>query len=248
MTTHSQFEARVAARKEELAQQPPAKKGLRRVVAIGAGVLALALILGAVLFMAPVFTVRNVNVEGNKIATVKDITDAAEIVEGENLLRLDTAAAANKVASVPWVQTVTVDRSLPTSVDIKITEREVVAFVKSAEGDRLIDSNGHEFVIAKPPTGAVEITNIDSRDLEKAAIQRSSAVEILSHVNDRIRAKLVAIDASSQHNYVLKFRDGRTVTWGANENNEAKAISLETVVKLRGKDWNITNPELVTKK
>ena len=73
-------------------------------------------------------------------------------------------------------------------------------------------------------------------------------MEILSHVNDRIRAKLVAIDASSQHNYVLKFRDGRTVTWGANENNEAKAISLETVVKLRGKDWNITNPELVTKK
>lgn len=247
MTTNSHFDARVAARRKEVAAQEGQRRNGRKIVAIIAGVLAVLLIAGAVLYMAPVFTVREYKVTGNNIATVEEIQEAAQVPEGANLLHVDTNAAARSVAKVPWVQSVTVDRALPSTLSIEVTEREVVAFVKSRDGDRLIDSHGNEFVIAAPPKGAVEIAGLDG-DAAKGEKQRASAVAILAAVSEKVRAKVDRLEVEGDYKYVFHLKDGRSVVWGANDNNEAKAAAMDTVLKMRGKDWNITNPEMVTKK
>ncbi len=45
------------------------------------------------------------------------------------------------------------------------------------------------------------------------------------------------------------MKDGRTVTWGANNgdaDNANKARAFASVLKMDGQNWNISNPELVT--
>ena len=44
------------------------------------------------------------------------------------------------------------------------------------------------------------------------------------------------------------LKDERTVFWGASEDNANKALAFETILKMEGQNWNISNPELVTSK
>ena len=45
---------------------------------------------------------------------------------------------------------------------------------------------------------------------------------------------------------MLRLREGRTVVWGAAEDNANKALALESVLQMEGTEFNISNPELVT--
>ena len=49
-----------------------------------------------------------------------------------------------------------------------------------------------------------------------------------------------------KYTYELRTADGRTVVWGAPEDNENKALALETVLQMDGQRFNIANPQLVT--
>ena len=51
-----------------------------------------------------------------------------------------------------------------------------------------------------------------------------------------------------KYSATLHLTGGRTVVWGANDDNADKARAFSTVLQMDGTQWNITNPELVTKR
>lgn len=223
-------------------------KGARKIVGlIVAGVLVALLLIAGVLYAAPVLTISAFNVTGTQRLTPKQVVEASGLHEGDNLLRISARDAAAGVAALPWADSVTVSRTLPHTVDIEVREREAVAFVDAPDGPHLIDARGREFVVETPPPGAVRIVGLSRDDEGAAARGRDMAVAIVAAIPADVRPTIAEIGVADGFNAILKMHDGRTVEWGANEDNANKALVLQTVLTMEGQRWNISNPELVTR-
>lgn len=205
-----------------------------------ATVLVIA-VLGAVAWFTPLFSVRNIEVEGQEHTTEAEIIEASGIREGENLLRLNYTQAATQVYELPWVKEVKATYSLPSTVHIAVEERTPLVWIARPEGIALVDESGHPFVIAEPPMGTVEVSGAaqDSLpDLEKI-------VEVAKSLGEQ-RPLVARIDAASPRDIMLELHDGRRVRWGAAEDNHDKARALKVVLSQEGQEWDISDPTLVT--
>ena len=79
---------------------------------------------------SPFFGVRAVRVRGNVHVQASELTARSGLLVGQNLFRVDLAAAARGVESSPWVISASVSRQLPSSIDIEVREHVPVARVQ----------------------------------------------------------------------------------------------------------------------
>lgn len=207
------------------------------------GVLCAMLLVGlaAAAPFTPLVAVREVRVDGTHTLSADEVRSLAGIESGTPMGRVPVHQAAENIAADPWVKTVTVSRSWPSTIAVEVVEHFPVAFVEQADGVHLIDSEGKDFIIAQPPAGAIELraASIDDRDA------LADAVAIAASISDQARGDVAAIECRP-NNFELLTGDGRRVFWGASEDNENKAIALEAVLQMEGREFNISNPALVT--
>lgn len=211
----------------------------RRTIAIVAGCIAFVLAVAAALPFTPAMPVDSVNVDGAVNLPAQEVESLAGIEAGTPIGRADVRGAAHRVAGNPWVESATVKRNWPNAVDISVEEHTPVAWIDQSGQPHLIDSEGTDFVVAEPPVGTVQLVNIGEGQMRQA-------VEVASSISDPARPQVRELTMEGEHSFVLKLQDGRTVTWGASEDNRNKALALETVLQLPGETFNISNPELVT--
>src|SRR5262249_31903465 len=76
--------------------------------------------------------VERIRVTGTQQATPRQVRLAARVKPGDAILFIDTGAIARRVERVAWVDKARVERSLGGEVDIHVTERRPVAWVRRA--------------------------------------------------------------------------------------------------------------------
>lgn len=88
------------------------------------------------------FEIAAVKLSGQRETTEFEILEALEIEQGTSLALFDAAAARERLARIPWVETVSVQKLYPGTLQVRIDERE--AFALWQRGDRLsvIDASG----------------------------------------------------------------------------------------------------------
>lgn len=213
----------------------------RRKAAGIAGSIALLVALAAAVPFTPVMPVNGVQVEGNHTLDAQHVEELTGIAEGTPMGRVDVHKAAEGVASDPWVKSVTVQRDWPSTVDVTVEEHAAVAYIKRDDGAHLIDADGKEFLNAEPPADAIELVGAPEGDEEALR----GAVAVASSISERARGQISAIQVG-KYTYELRTADGRKIIWGAPEDNANKALALETVLQMDGREFNISNPQLVT--
>lgn len=213
----------------------------RIVLAVTALVAGLLLVIG-VLWTFPVLRVSDITVSGSEHTPEELIVEATGVSPGDNLVRVDTGAAALGVADQPWVRSATVNRNWPSTLEVVVTERRAVMFSLESDGHHLIDEKGVPFVIDAPPEGAVEITGDRREDPETL----SGIAEVLESMPEHVRGMMKAVDAPGPHALTLLLHDGRTVFWGSSGDNHDKSLALEVVLQREGEHWNISHPAMVT--
>ncbi|OFT61959.1 cell division protein FtsQ [Corynebacterium sp. HMSC05D08] len=213
----------------------------KSITAIVAGILAVLVLAAAAVWLFPVFKVSSFEIQGNSHVDAAQVEESSGVAVGENLVRVDARAAASGVAHLPWVKSATVSRAFPSTLDIEVIEHEAVAF---REGNLLIDAEGKEFTTDTPPEGAVEITG----SAEPGSQDLRDAVDVLAALPQNLRAQVKSLEVKNAYSMTFHLQDERTVFWGASEDNANKALAFETVLKMEGQNWNISNPELVTSK
>ena len=79
-------------------------------------------VVATIFVMSVFFRITNIQVEGNSHYTDEEIIRAIDIEEGDNLFFFDRFAALSRVfAKLPYVEEVSVERSLPNKVIITVT-------------------------------------------------------------------------------------------------------------------------------
>ena len=116
---------------------------LRDMAASASGPVMFFLVIVAVIFVMSVFfRVSDIQVRGNTHYSDAEIIRAIDIEEGDNLFFFDRFAALSRVfAKLPYIDEVTVERSLPNRVIITVSESQALAYIVLGEEKWTIDHN-----------------------------------------------------------------------------------------------------------
>ena len=116
----------------------------RRKLNLGESIFFILLIILAayVLFISPLFTVREIAVEGSRELTPEIIIGQSGIITGTNIFKINLGQAAAGIKQLPAVKEVQIDRDFPGRILIKIAERKPVALLPVKDGLIAVDGEG----------------------------------------------------------------------------------------------------------
>lgn len=217
--------------------QNPPRKRLQWLVA---GLVALVVLLGVLVYAAPIVKVSQIDVQGTTNADPQAIREASAINAGDNMLRLNMAEAAKGVSTVPWVEKVTVKRSWPTTVTVDVTEHKAIGYVMDGDTPHVVDENGQVFLTGVKPEGSFEFKKTKADDARAI----DAATKALTALSDDLRGKLEGIEVESADSIRLFFPN-QAVYWGSAERADEKAEATRIVLGREG-NWNVSNPAMPT--
>ena len=87
-------------------------------------------------------TVQDVLVEGRAQTARDDILSALAVARGTPLLTVDPEAARARIEALPWVKTAVVERHLPDTLFVRLTERKPLALWQKDSQLALVDADG----------------------------------------------------------------------------------------------------------
>ena len=199
---------------------------------------------GYLLFFSSLLGVTSVAVTGLHRVSKDAVLRLAQVSEGAPLLRVDTAAAEERIASLPQVAEVTVGRSLPTTITIEVVERMPLAYAKEAKGVRLVDRAGVAFHrAAKVPKSLPELRTAKFGPRDPAT---KAAMAVLGGVPDKLREKIRVIRASTPGDVQFTLAGGKRVLWGDQRQSDRKAQVLAALLSRPGEVYDVSSPELPT--
>lgn len=219
--------------------------GLRRFRLWALPALALVITLAALAWFSPLLSVREVRIDGAGEIPEEQIRELLQVPETGSILRIDTAAMAARVATIPKVRSARVQRVLPSTVRVRIEPRTPVLYYDSPEGAHLLDADGIEYAIEPAPIGVPQL--VTARPGSADELTRA-AVAVARVLPPALEVQVETIRAAGASEISLTLRDGRTVLWGSSEDGERKSAVVVPLLTRPGTVFDVSSPSLVTVK
>ena len=137
-----------------------------------------AVVLAVVLGMSIFFKVQTVQVYGCGKYTPWEVSEAAGIETGSNLLAVSRAqVSGNIISNLPYVDTVRVGIILPDTVNIEITELDIVYSIQDAAGSWWLMNGDGKIVEQINAVTAKEYTQVLGVRLEVPAVGQQAVAQ-----------------------------------------------------------------------
>ena len=206
----------------------------------------------------PMYALTDIRVSTDGLLTRKQVLEIAEVEEGQNIFSFDLKKARRNLDQLPQVDRVEVRRLVPDRVDIKIIERQPVAWVAPAadsplavgEQAMLVDSRGYVMrsrKIQPEHTALPVIIGISMEDV--AAGQKLPSAEALAAIDlirlsaDDLRWQPRVVDVSK--GYCLLVTDHRkakiTFAFDGLEDQLARLKHLIEIVEPTHREFQSVN-------
>lgn len=215
--------------------------GVRGAVIAAAVVLVLTASVLTVWF-SPLLSVREVRVSGLDLIEQDEVLAVLGEVEGTPLLRMDTTAAANRIAGIARVGKVRVRTDYPSTLRVEVTERVPVAFVDTGDGPHLIDVEGIDFAAQEPPMFTPRL----DPDPQAGPEELRSALAVLAELPPVVADQLESIGVDARGHLEFRLREDRVLRWGAPSQTGLKGEVAQAVLTQPGRVYDVTVPSLPT--
>jgi cell division protein FtsQ len=217
----ARFAARVRARR------------LKR-IALVTVVLVLVAGIGWGTLASPWARVQRITVTGTERIQVQQVRAVAESLVGSPLLLVDTGALSRAVRQLPLVRDVSVRRVWPSTLVVRVQERQAVAVVPVHGGLALVDRDGVALAqVAKAPPGVPLVqVNLDS----DGTAGLRAALEVLDGLPPELRAEVRSIGARGADSVWSDLKDGARVLWGSAGELPTKVQALRALRALPRRD------------
>jgi len=197
------------------------------------GLGALVVVIG--LLASPLFSIRDVEVEGVVYTSSEAIAAATDLIDGESFFTLDTAAAQRILEDDPWVADVRISKHFPDSVVIEISERvPVVWYVGEDNKARIVDAEGVVIAVLDGwPTEYLQVRGVGP-SLQGGAIAdvgyRAAAQTVLA-LPDELSRLVESLELGAGGELSMTLTSGTIVRFGTPTDLQNKLVSV--VVLLR---------------
>jgi len=235
--------ARADERKAERDARLSAQRRSRTIRAASV-VAAVAVVLAACigLYSSSLFTIGTVEVVGVDHITAEAVRSLARVPADATLIRFPSAAVAARVASNPWVASVSVSRVFPSGMRIRVVERVPIAMVDAGASIWLIDRGGSVITSGSvDASGSVPvITDVPGLDLKPGRRTTSepllNAIEVLTGLSRTLAGSIKTISALTIDGTALITADRIEIVIGEAVDLQTKdALARRILNEQRGK-------------
>ena len=192
------------------------------------------------MLFTPVFHVAEIQLEGPERILPEEILAAAGFAVGENIFSFSLKEAGEALSKIPYVNSVRIERQLPSRLAIKITESIPMAYVPCMDFHLVIDKGGKAL---EPQTGDLlysipvlldfPITEFDPG--EKILIQEEEkfqkTLEILRDLYNNNFIEEIQSITTKEENIILTLSEQLQIHMGDTEQFNSKIVMVQEVLK-----------------
>ena len=207
---------RASDRKGETGVLKPARRSRLRIILAGAGTAGLlatgifayverqALSLGFVSASADAgLRLQTIEVQG-RAHTPKDVLmAAAELTLGQPMLTISLPDLHDRLATIGWVREVAIEKRMPSTIRLLLTERVPMALLQTEAGHRVIDENG-DIIVGADPSAFGHLTVVAGLE---AAPNAAPLLNIL-RTEPELFAEVWAVTFQSERRWDVHLRNG----------------------------------------
>ena len=210
------------------------------------GPLLFVVVIVAMIFVMSVFfRVEDIRVEGNTHYTDEEIIRAMDIEQGDNLFFFDRFAAIGRAFSkLPYIEHVSVERTLPNRVLITVEESTALAYLELGDEQWTLDhtckvlgkaAEGETAslipVVGMKPGTLLIGEQMHTEDENTEPVEYLA--EILYQIQERgIASQVTRVDMSNPKSPEFSYGAKYTVVLGSHENVEYKFGMFMTVLDM----------------
>lgn len=168
-----------------------------------------------ILSMTVLFNAKQIKITGSTHYTNEQITAAAGVAQGTNLVRLNSGKSEEKVeTTLVFVENCEVIKRFPSTIEIKITEAKETANVQILNNYCVISENGKilENRLTQPKSGLPVVVGLESSDdtvstvIQSADANKVSIIlELLGQLPEAKLEKTTQIDITDRTNINLTY-------------------------------------------
>lgn len=225
-TARSRTHPRISRRRSAVARSRKRRLWLCLValVILGVGVWAA--------FFSPFLKVRSVEVVGATHTQPRAVIVASAVSDADNLLLLATSEVARGIERLPWVKSAKVERILPGTVRVRVSERKPELVTALGGIHWTVDARGH-VLSAQKDEGLPVISGWGDVELEVGDVidnpEGQGALKVWRSLEGTLRQSVVAIVAPTPERISLTLEDSTVVRLGSATRLEAKQKVLSAV-------------------
>ena len=179
------------------------------------------------------FAVRRIDVAGAVHTEAAAVERMTRQYEGMNLFQIDIARVQRDLGALGWVRRIDIEKSLPDTLRIKISERVPVALVRGGEQLFYVDAEGVRFAELSPAAGNDELPLI--ADATGAELVRTLAfLESLRRGDAAMYGRVSEVRPVPPRGFAVFDRQLRAVVYANGDDAVAKWRNLYAILETEG--------------
>ena len=216
---------RIAVRRDE------GRRRLHRLAALG--VIVAVGLMSVLVTRSPVLDVDRIAVRGANHASADAVRAATGIHRHSPMTDLDLGRARDRVLLLPWVNSATVTREWPVTVEVSVVERTPVAAAPASNGGfMLVDAEGRLLEqVPAPPPGVVVLVDVPPAGAPGDMLDPSAAaaLTVASALPPELVPHIAGVVANAD-GVTLRLSVGGTARLGTADELPAKLLAVATFV------------------
>jgi len=207
---------RASDRKGETGVLRPSRRSRLRIVLAGAGTAGLlatgifayaereALSLGFISASADAgLRLQTIEVQGRAHTPTDVLMAAAELTLGQPMLTISLPDLHDRLATIGWVREIAIEKRMPSTIRLLLTERVPMALLQTESGHRVIDENG-DIIAGADPSAFGHLTVVAGLE---AASNAAPLLNIL-RTEPELFAEVWAVTFQSERRWDVHLRNG----------------------------------------
>lgn len=229
-----------AKREERERRQVQRRRAARiRATAIGGTVLTIAALAIGV-YSSSLFTIETVEVVGAVRIDADEVRALAAVPAEATLLRFDGDTIETRVLANPWIGSVSISRDFPSTLRIRVVERQPAALVDGGDVFWVVDGEGMVLGQASLEASStyVVVRDVPGFDPEPGRTSNTdplvNALRVLSGISPELRGQVKAVSAPSVDETALILSSGVEVMLGEAVQLDEKATLVLGIIEEKG--------------
>jgi len=214
------------------------------------GLAAVAIVAGVAwaLLGSRLLVVRSVQVTGTGAQVTRaQVLAAARVPAGRPLIRVNTAAVAQRVEGIRQVESAQVSRSWPSTVVISVRLRTPVFAVAVQGGYALVDAYGvdvRDSARRPPRLPLLQLSAATGWAAQFSSLRpvASAGAAVLHELPPWIARRVAVVTAPTPSEVSLQLANGAVIVWGDASRSAEKARELTLLMRTHARRYDVSAP------
>ncbi|MBQ7875673.1 MAG: FtsQ-type POTRA domain-containing protein [Clostridia bacterium] len=201
-----------------------------------------------ILFLTPIFSIKQVVCEGNSTIKSQDIIAASGIEINKNIFSTNLGEATKKVLQVPYVESVKITRQLPGTVKIAVVEGKVSAYLKWDKKFVGINEKGQTLCVVNKVSATRKAPVVKGITIKEACVVGQAVVvnqtsrfetlmKFMKTFNEKgMTADITVFDITEADYISIMHRDKLKIEFGNTKDYDHKFSFVDALLESMGKD------------